>query len=147
MDEEMGLPCEQKEAILSMKGDVIDVKGDIKELVSEFKELARDLRSSLVANGQLQTKVETLIKDLDELWHEHRGFTNDMWDAIDKNKDSIIDLYKTDVQPLKEWKGRIDDRFATLKIIPIVCTVITIIITLYNILHKAGHGPATLPGP
>jgi predicted nuclease with TOPRIM domain len=127
----MSSPCEQKDTIISMKEDVTDVKGDIKELVSEFKELARDLRTTLVASGQLQTKVDTLIKDTDELWHEHRQSANEFWETIEKIRE--------DLAPIKEWRAKIDDRFNTLKVIPILCTVITIMITMWNILYNAAE--------
>lgn len=141
----MSFPCEQKETIVKMKEDVTDVKVDIRELVHEFKELARDLRTTLVTNGQMQTKVETMSKDLDELWGEHRTANRDLWDALSENRKLIDECKTKELQPLKEWRAKIDDRFNSVKLIPILCTVITVMITLYNIFHKAVHTSSTVP--
>ena len=134
-------PCEQKDTIVGIKDDVREVKEGFKDMISEFRAMTKDLRDSLLDGRELKVEVTTLKRDMNIAFDELRIITtkeskdkDELWDAIEDFKKEAGCCRDNRIKPLEEWRARIDERFNSMKIVPIVCAVIVSVLTIINLI-------------
>lgn len=111
---EMPIPCEQEQ-------NITEIKGMIHGLTKEFRAMLGEMRSVFVEDREHKIKIETLEKGQEIIFNKLR--------EINVERAACV---REKIDPVVEWKNRIDGSLSALKVIPIVCVIITTLMALYT---------------
>jgi hypothetical protein len=113
--------CQKERTFVAIETDVVEVRNAFREMLTEFKELTRDLRNSLIDGRERKIEASNLRRDVDKVMLNNDRF----WKELDK-------IRNIDIAPLRSFKERTEGTYGAFKIIPIVCTIIVALMTIYN---------------
>jgi hypothetical protein len=116
--ERMPVPCEQEQ-------NIKEIKGLLGGLTAEFRGLLSEMREVFVEDREHKIRIQNLEKGQEVIFEKLR--------EISRNDKALF-----------EWKNKLDGTFNAVKVIPIVCVIITTIMALYtfsvNMAAQNGNG-------
>jgi uncharacterized coiled-coil protein SlyX len=142
--ETMPTPCEQEKSITEIRGLVGEVQRsqlitneNLARMTDKLEDIFNELRGILVEDREHRTRIEHIEKANDILFGRMRKLEDE----------TIPSLFKITTR-LEQWQSRVDGQFSTLRVVPVACTIITVLITFFGILYKAAESgglPVGLP--
>lgn len=113
-ENEMPLPCEQEE-------NISELKSMLQELTREFRGLLGEMRQAFIEDREHKIKIEALERGQVVIFDKLRTASIERATCISEKIDPVI-----------EWKNKMDGSLSALKVIPIACVVITTLIAIYT---------------
>ena len=120
---EMGLPCEQEQ-------NITEIKEMVGGLTKEFRGLLQEMRTIFVEDREHKIKIEQLEKGQEILYNKLRNLTTAREICV-----------RDKIDPLVEWKNRMDGSLSALKVVPIVCVIITTLMAVFTFMDKVHPSP------
>ena len=143
-------PCEQKETIDNIWDSIGElekttakIETSVIAMVDEFRLLSKDLRESLLDGRETRTKINQNAQDIDRLFgmvrEIHMTEVNDRASAVKLVTDLKLDLQKDrdackekEIKPLKEWQDEMKGSLKAFRIVPIICTIVTVMLAIFE---------------
>lgn len=114
----MSTPCEQEENIRELKLLITD-------LTREFRGLLGEMREAFIEDREHKIKIENLEKGQEIIFEKLRLAREERRVCIE-NK----------IDPMVTWKDKMDGSLSAIKVVPIVCVIITTLIALFTFDHE-----------
>jgi hypothetical protein len=133
----MSQPCEQAENIAQLQILITD-------LTKEFRGLLSEMRQAFVEDREHKIRIQNLEKNAEIIFEKLR--------LTDVEREKLMEQK---IEPLVVWKENLDGRLSALKIIPIICLIITTLVAAFtyfdydrqlHAIEKAAKGSAK-PNP
>lgn len=110
----MSIPCEQEK-------NITDIKAMLHGLTSEFRGLLGEMREVFVEDREHKIKIQALEKAQDVLF-----------DKVRKMDEERSIYMKEKIEPMVEWKNKVEGSISAFRTIPIACVIITTILAIVS---------------
>lgn len=135
--------CQQERRLADINSDVNTVKSDVTEvkvafrdMLSEFRGLTKDLRDSLLDGRELKVEVQTLKRDLNQAFDDLRSISTRHETESARIWAEFEVLRREEIKELVTFKETTEARFSVVKIVPVLCTIIVALLTIYDITNS-----------